>query len=51
MKNLMAFAIQRAHLRLQELGPEMGLLLLPGGYVIALAGWLHRRLPRRGVRS
>ena len=32
-------------LTLQEFGPSMGLLMLPGGYLIALTGWLYRHWP------
>jgi hypothetical protein len=39
------FLLRRTRLVLQELGPSMALLMLPGGYVIALAGWIHRHWP------
>ncbi len=42
MKPVM-WMIRFAQLALHLLGPQMALLMLPGGYVIALAGWLRRR--------
>lgn len=50
MKNLMVFLIQRTQLGLQEFGPQMALLFLPGGYLIAVAGWIHRHWPLNSVR-
>lgn len=41
------FLLQRARLSLQEFGPSMALLTLPGGYLIALSGWLYRRFGNR----
>jgi hypothetical protein len=40
MKNLRLLT-RRARLALQEFGPYMGLLMLPGGYLIALTAWVH----------
>ena len=37
--------LQRSRLALQEFGPSMALLTLPGGYLIALTDWIHRRWP------
>jgi hypothetical protein len=37
--------LQRGRLALQELGPSMALLTLPGGYLIALTGWIYRHWP------
>jgi hypothetical protein len=37
--------IRRARLVLQEAGPYIALLVLPGGTLIALAGWLYRQRP------
>jgi hypothetical protein len=39
------FLLRRTQLALQEFGPSMVLLTLPGGYLIALTGWLHRHWP------
>jgi hypothetical protein len=39
--------MRRSRLVLQELGPSMELLMLPGGYLIALSGLLHRHWPLR----
>jgi hypothetical protein len=39
------FLLRRTRLALQEFGPYMALLMLPGGYVAALAGWLYRHWP------
>lgn len=41
--NSMNVLLQRSRLALQEFGPSMALLTLPGGYVIALTDWIHRR--------
>ncbi|MGD0491987.1 MAG: hypothetical protein ABSC32_10585 [Steroidobacteraceae bacterium] len=41
--NNVTFLLQRARLALQEFGPSMALLMLPGGYLVALTGWIHRR--------
>lgn len=51
MKNIMVFLLQRAQLGLQEFGPQMALLLLPGGYMIAVAGWVHRHWTLTSVRT
>jgi hypothetical protein len=37
------FLLQRGRLALQEFGPSMALLTLPGGYLVALTGWIFRR--------
>jgi len=37
--------LRRGRLALQEFGPSMALLVLPGGYLIALMGWIYRRWP------
>ena len=39
------FLLRRTRLTFQEFGPSMALLMLPGGYVIALTGWLYRHWP------
>jgi hypothetical protein len=35
----------RIRLAFQEFGPSMALLMLPGGYLIALSGLIYRRWP------
>jgi len=37
--------LRRARLAMQEFGPSMGLLMLPGGYLIALTEVIHRHWP------
>ena len=37
--------LQRGRLALQEFGPSMAMLTLPGGYLVALTGWIYRRWP------
>jgi hypothetical protein len=37
--------LRRSRLALQELGPSMAVLMLPGGYLIALTGLIHRHWP------
>jgi hypothetical protein len=37
--------VRRARLAIQEFGPSMALLTLPGGYLIALTGLIHRHWP------
>jgi hypothetical protein len=44
MKILM-FLIRRARLLLLQVGPSMALLMLPGGYVVALSAWAYRHSP------
>jgi len=39
------FLMRHTRLALQELGPSMAMLMLPGGYIVALAGWLYRHWP------
>jgi hypothetical protein len=43
--NNLNFLLQRGRLALQELGPSMALLALPGGYLVALTGWIYRHWP------
>ena len=45
MKKNVIFMLRRGRLALQEFGPSMALLVLPGGYLIALMGWIYRRWP------
>ena len=40
--NKMNFLLRRTRLALQEFGPSMALLMLPGGYLIALTGFISR---------
>jgi hypothetical protein len=41
----MNLLLQRSRLALLEFGPSMALMTLPGGYLIALTDWIHRRWP------
>jgi hypothetical protein len=43
--NNLNFLLQRGRLALQEFGPSMALLTLPGGYLVALTGWIYRHWP------
>jgi hypothetical protein len=45
MESLLTLLISRARLALQEFAPHMALLTLPGGYLIALTGLVHRHWP------
>jgi len=45
MESLLMLLIRRAHLALQEFAPHLALLMLPGGYFIALTGLVHRHWP------
>jgi len=38
-------ALRRTRLAIQEFGPSMATLMLPGGYLIALAGLIYRHWP------
>jgi hypothetical protein len=51
MENLLMLLIQRVRLALQEIAPHMALLTLPGGYLIALSGLVHRYWPASSVRT
>jgi hypothetical protein len=37
--------LQRTQLALHELGPSITVLMMPGGYLIALAEWIDRHWP------
>ena len=37
--------LRRTQLALQEFGPSIGVLMMPGGYLIALAGLIYRHWP------
>jgi hypothetical protein len=39
------YLLRNARLAIQEFGPSMALLMLPGGYLIALTGLIHRYRP------
>ena len=43
---IMKVALRRTRLALQEFGPSMALLMLPGGYVVALMGLVSRHWPQ-----
>jgi hypothetical protein len=47
--NKVNFLLRRTRLALQELGPSMALLMLPGGYLVALTGWIYRHWPSSSV--
>jgi hypothetical protein len=42
---ILTFLIRRARLALLQVGPYMALLMLPGGYVVALSTWVYRHSP------
>jgi hypothetical protein len=37
--------LRRTRLVIQEFGPSMSLLMLPGGYLVALSGLIYRHWP------
>jgi len=45
MLTLLMLLLRRTNLALQEFAPHMVVLTLPGGYLIALTGWVHRHWP------
>jgi hypothetical protein len=51
MESLLTLLVQRARLALQEFAPQMALLTLPGGYLIALTGLVHRHWPVTSSRT
>ncbi len=51
MENLFMLLMRRAHLALQELAPHLALLMLPGGYFIALTGLVRRHWPFGWARA
>jgi len=51
MESLLKFLIRRTRLMLQEFGPHLALLTLPGGYLIALTGLVHRHWPVTSLRT
>jgi hypothetical protein len=42
--------VRHTRLAVQEFAPHMAVLALPGGYLIALAGWIHRHWPVGSAR-
>ena len=50
MITLLTFLIRHTRLALQEFAPHMAVLTLPGGYLIALTGWVHRHWPFSAAR-
>jgi hypothetical protein len=51
MENLLMLLFRRARLVLQEVAPHLALLTLPGGYLLALTGLVHRRWPPTSLRT
>ena len=51
MRSLLMLLFRRSRLALQEFAPHMAVLTLPGGYLIALTGWVHRHWPLITVRG
>jgi hypothetical protein len=51
MESLRMLLLRHARLVLQELAPHLALLTLPGGYLIALTGLVHRHWPPTSLRS
>ena len=50
MITLVMVLVRHARLALQEFAPHMAVLTLPGGYLIALTGWIHRHWPVGSAR-
>src|SRR5882724_4897019 len=51
MESFLMVLIQRTRLMLQEFAPHLALLTLPGGYLIALTGLVHRHWPATSLRT
>jgi hypothetical protein len=51
MESLLMFLTRHARLVLQEIAPHVALLTLPGGYLIALTGLIHRHWPPTSLRT
>jgi hypothetical protein len=49
--NNLRLLTRRARLALQEFGPYMALLMLPGGYLIAFTVWIHSHWPPHSVHT
>jgi hypothetical protein len=50
MTTLLMVLVRHTRLALQEFAPHMAVLTLPGGYLIALTGWVHRHWPISAAR-
>jgi len=50
MESFLMVLIQRTRLMLQEFAPHLAPLTLPGGYLIALTGLVHRHWPASSLR-
>ena len=37
--------LRHTRLAIQEFGPSMAMLMLPGGYLVALTGFIYRHWP------
>ena len=51
MESLLKPLFRSARLVLQEVAPHLALLTLPGGYLIALTGLVHRHWPSTSPRT
>ena len=51
MESLAMLLFRRALLVLQEVAPHLALLTLPGGYLLALTGLIHRHWPPTSLRT
>jgi hypothetical protein len=51
MESLRMLLFRHPRLVLQELAPHLALLTLPGGYLIALTGLVHRYWPPKSLRT
>jgi hypothetical protein len=51
MESLLMLLVRRTRLVLQEFAPHIALLTLPGGYLIALTGLVHRHWPPTSLRA
>jgi hypothetical protein len=51
MESLTMLLFRRARLMLQEVAPHLALLTLPGGYLLALTGLVHRHWPPTSLRT
>lgn len=51
MKRILLQGLHRVRLAIQEFGPYLALVLLPGGSLIAAATWIYRHRPDGGDRS
>jgi hypothetical protein len=43
--------LRRTQLALHELGPSIAVLMMPGGYLIAIAGLIDRHWPHSSATS